>query len=102
MDLIVASIPWNPATSNSKPLVGDWVSKKEADRTTPPEWVYQITDTNHTTANAKEFRKLSNVGRVQATSSHYTIIPPEGYEPIRVLAQDSHEPRSGSPRICPR
>jgi len=29
-DLIVASIPWDPATSNSKPLVGDSVSKKEA------------------------------------------------------------------------
>jgi len=56
-DLIVASIPWNPATSNSKPLIGDWVSKKEADQTAPPEWVYQITDTNLTTASAKEFRK---------------------------------------------
>jgi len=77
-DLIVASIPWNPATSNSKSLVGDWVSKKEADRTTPPEWVYQITDTNRTTASAKEFRRLSNAGRVQATSSHCTIIPLEG------------------------
>jgi hypothetical protein len=30
-DLIVASIPWDPATSSIKPLVGDWVSKKEAD-----------------------------------------------------------------------
>ncbi len=30
-DLIVASIPWNPATSNNKPLVEDWVNKKEAD-----------------------------------------------------------------------
>jgi hypothetical protein len=89
-DLIVASIPWNPTTSNSKPLVGDWVSKKEADRTTPPEWVYHITDTNRTTASAKEFRRLSNAGRVQATSSHCTIIPLEGYKPVRVLAQDGH------------
>jgi hypothetical protein len=39
-DLIIANIPWNPATSNSKPLVGDWVSKKEADQTAPPKWVY--------------------------------------------------------------
>jgi hypothetical protein len=89
-DLIVASIPWNPTTSNNKPLVGDWVSKKEADQTTPLEWVYQITNRNRTTTNAKELRRLSNAGRVQATSSHCTIIPLEGYEPVRVLAQDGH------------
>jgi hypothetical protein len=70
--------------------VGDWVSKKEADQTAPPEWVYQITDTNLTTASAKEFRRSSGAGRVQATSSHSTIIPLEGYEPVRVLAQDGH------------
>jgi hypothetical protein len=89
-DLIVVSIPWDPTTSNSKPLVGDWVNKKEADQTTPPEWVYQITDTNLTTANAKEFKRSSSASRVQASSSHYTIIPLEGYEPVRVLAQDGH------------
>ncbi len=85
-DLIVASIPLNPATSNSKPLIGDWVNKKEADQTAPSEWVYQITDTNLTTASTKEFRKSSSAGRVQATSSHCTIIPFEGYKPVRVFA----------------
>ncbi len=39
-DLIIASIPWNPATSNSRPQVGDWVSKREAHRNVSPEWVY--------------------------------------------------------------
>jgi hypothetical protein len=61
-DLIVASIPWDPATSNSKPFIGDWVSKKETDQTAPPEWVYQITDTNLTTANTKEFKRSSSAG----------------------------------------
>jgi hypothetical protein len=89
-DLIIANIPWNLATSSSKPLIGDMVSKKEADQTAPPEWVYQITDTNLTTASAKEFRKLSSAGRVQATNSHCTTIPFEGYKPVRVLAQDGH------------
>jgi hypothetical protein len=60
MDLIVASIPWDPTISNSKPLVGNWVSKKEADQIVPPEWVYQITDTNLTTVSAKEFKRSSN------------------------------------------
>jgi len=89
-DLIVASIPWNPTTSNSKPLRRDWVNKKEANQTAQPEWMYQITDTNLTTASAKEFRKSSSAGRVQATSSHCTIIPFDGYKPVRVLAQDGH------------
>ncbi len=89
-DLIIASIPWDPATSNSKPFVGDRVSKKEADQTAPPEWVYQITNTNLTTASAKEFRRSSSAGRVQATDSHCTIIPLEGYKPVKVLAQDGH------------
>jgi hypothetical protein len=39
-DFIVASIPWNPDTSSNKPRIGDWVSKKEANQTAPPEWVY--------------------------------------------------------------
>jgi len=30
-NLIIASIPWDPATASNKPMVGDWVNKKEAD-----------------------------------------------------------------------
>jgi hypothetical protein len=39
-DLIIASIPWDPATSNNVPSAGEWISKKEAGQTGPPEWVY--------------------------------------------------------------
>jgi hypothetical protein len=88
--LIIANIPWDPATFSDKPKVGDWVGRKEASRTALPEWVYQITDITHTTANAKEFKKSSSAGRIQATSSQNTIIPLEGYTPFRVLAQDDH------------
>ncbi len=89
-DLIVASIPWDPTTSNSKPLIGDWVSKREADQTTSPEWVYQIIGTNSTTASVKEFKRSSSTGRIQATNSHSITIPLEGYAPVRILAQDRH------------
>jgi len=89
-NLIIANIPWDPATASNKPVVGDWVSTKEADRITLPEWVYQITDITHTTASAKEFKKSSNAGRIQATSSHNITIPLEGYTPVRVLVQDGH------------
>jgi hypothetical protein len=74
-NLIIYSIPWDLVTARKKPVVGEWVSKKEPDRTAPPDWVYQITDTNHDTTSAKEFQKLSKVGRIQATSSHDVIIP---------------------------
>jgi len=89
-NLTINSIPWDPATTRKKPVVGEWVSKKESDQTAPPNWVYQITDTNHITASAKEFKKYSSVGRIQATSSLDVIIPLEGYKPVRVLAQEGH------------
>jgi len=87
---IIDSIPWDPATASSKPAVGDWVNKREFDRTAPMEWVYQITDTTRVTTSAREFKKLSNVGRIQATSSHDIIIPFEGFKQVRVLAQEGH------------
>jgi hypothetical protein len=39
-DIIIANIPWDPATSNNVPSAGEWISKKEAGQTSPPEWVY--------------------------------------------------------------
>jgi len=85
-DLIIASIPWNLATSTSRPQVGDWVSKREAQRNVSPEWVYQIMEATQTTASAREFKKSSPAGRIQATSTQNIFIPLEGYEPVRVLA----------------
>jgi len=89
-NLIIDSIPWDPATASNKSVVGDWVNKKESDRSTPPEWVYQITDTTHATASAKEFKRSSSAGRIQATSLHDVIIPLEGYKLVRVLIQEDH------------
>jgi hypothetical protein len=89
-NLIIASIPWDLATSNNVPSAGEWISKKETGQTGPPEWVYQVVGTNQSTANVSEFRKISHTGRIQATGSHTITIPLEGYEPIRVLAQDNH------------
>ncbi|CAK9856849.1 unnamed protein product [Sphagnum jensenii] len=39
-ELIIASIPWDPATSNNVLSAGEWISKKEAGQSGPPEWVY--------------------------------------------------------------
>ncbi len=89
-DLIIASIPWDPATSNNVPLAGEWISKKEARQTGPPQWVYQVVGTTQSTANVSEFKRISHTGRIKATGSHTITIPLEGYEPIRVLTQDNH------------
>jgi hypothetical protein len=89
-ELIIASIPWNPASANDKPRKGDWVNKKETGQTTPPEWVYLITEVANATTSALEFRKMPGTGQIQATSSHSTTIPLEGYTPVRILAQDGH------------
>jgi hypothetical protein len=89
-DLIIASIPWDPATSNNVPSTGEWISKKEAGQTGPPEWVYQVVGTNQSTANVSESRRIFHTGCIQATSSHIITIPLEGYEPVRVFAQDNH------------
>jgi hypothetical protein len=89
-DLIIASIPWDPATSNNVLSAGEWISKKEAGQTGPPEWVYQVVGTTQSTANVSEFRKISHTGRIQATGSHTITIPLEGYEPVRILVQDNH------------
>jgi len=85
-ELIIASIPWDPATSNNVLSAGEWVNKKEAGQTGPLEWVYQVVETSQSTANVSEFRRISHTGRIQATGSHTITIPLEGYEPVRVLA----------------
>jgi hypothetical protein len=45
-ELIINSIPWNPATSDYRPLMGDWVSKRESHRNAPPNWIYQVMETH--------------------------------------------------------
>ncbi len=89
-DLIITSIPWDPATCNNVPLVGEWINKKEAGQIGPPEWIYQVVGTTQSTANVSEFRRIFHTGRVRATGSHTITIPLEGYQPVRVLAQDIH------------
>jgi hypothetical protein len=89
-NLIINSIPWDPTTARKNPKVGEWVSKMEFDRAASLDWIYQIIDTNHVTASAKEFKKISSTGRIQTTSSHDVTIPFEGYKPVRVLAQEGY------------
>ncbi len=89
-ELIINSIPWNPAASNNRSLVGDWVSKKEMHINAALNWVYQIMEIFKSSASAKEYRKTSLAGHIQPSSSQSVIIPLAGYEPVRVLVQEYH------------
>jgi hypothetical protein len=100
-DLIIASIPWDPATCNNVPSAGEWIIKKEAGQTGPLEWIYQVVGTTQSTTNVSEFRRTSHTGRIQATGSHTITIPLEGYEPVRVLAQDNHRTTLGLAKDLP-
>jgi hypothetical protein len=66
------------------------MSKKEAEQTGPPKWIYQVVGTTQSIANVLEFRRISHTGCIRAIGSHTITIPLEGYEPIRVLTQDNH------------
>jgi len=70
--------------------MGDWVSKRAGPSDAPPSWVYQVVETFQTSASAREYRRTSSTGRIHPSSSQNVIIPLAGYEPIRVLAQESH------------
>ncbi len=65
--------------------MGDWVSRREPNTNAPPKWVYQITETSQNTACAREFRRTTSAGHIQATNSQNITIPLEGYALVRVL-----------------
>jgi hypothetical protein len=73
-DLIIASIPWDPAAFNDNPSAGEWIGKKEAGQTGPPKWVYQVVEATQSIANVSKFRNISHTGRIQATSSHVATL----------------------------
>jgi hypothetical protein len=90
MDLIIVSIPWDPATSGNTPSAGEWISKNESGCTGPPHWTYQVVEASRNTASVLEFRRTSHTGRIQATGTRPITIPLDGYEPVRVLAQENY------------
>jgi hypothetical protein len=97
-NLIIDSNPWDPATANKKPVVGDWVSKKESDQTAPPEWVYQITDTTHANASTKEFKNSLALAesRLPAHMTSSSLL--KGTSRSKCSLKKAMELRSGWPR----
>jgi hypothetical protein len=53
--IIIASIPWNPATYTNCFSVGDWINKRVFENNTALIWVYHVTGVTPNTLQAVEF-----------------------------------------------
>jgi hypothetical protein len=42
-EIIIASIPWNPATYTNRFQAGDWISKRVSKNNIALAWVYHVT-----------------------------------------------------------
>jgi hypothetical protein len=56
-EIIIVSIPWNPATYTNRFQARDWISKKVSENNTVLAWVYHVTRVNPNTVQAIEFQK---------------------------------------------
>jgi hypothetical protein len=54
-EIIITSIPWNPATYNNCFRGGDWISKRVFENNTTLAWVYHVTRVTSNTMQAIEF-----------------------------------------------
>jgi hypothetical protein len=67
-EIIIASIPWNPAMYPSRFQIGDWISSKALGNSAPLTWVYQVTMTFPNTVQAIEFQRVSHSGFIRTVS----------------------------------
>jgi hypothetical protein len=89
-EIIIASIPWNPATYPNRFQGGDWISNRALGNNASLAWVYHVTGISPNTMQAVEFQKVSHSGLIRAMSSQWVTFSPEGYHPIRVFIQERH------------
>jgi hypothetical protein len=94
-EIIIASIPWNPATYTNRFQAGDWISRRNFRNNTTLEWIYHVTGVTPNTVQANEFQRVIPTGFIRAMNSQVITLSPEGYHPIRVLLQERH----GAPYI---
>jgi hypothetical protein len=53
--IIIASIPWNPATYTNCFQARDWIIKRVSENNTALAWVYHVTGVTPNTVQAVEF-----------------------------------------------
>jgi hypothetical protein len=67
-EIIIASIPWNPATYTNHFQVGDWISKIVSRNNTALAWVYHVTEVTPNTMEVVEFQKVTPTGLIKAVT----------------------------------
>jgi hypothetical protein len=90
--IIIASIPWNPATYTNRFQAKDWINKRVSENNTVLAWVYHVTGITFNTVQAVEFHRVTPTGFIRAANSQVITLSPEGYHPIKVLSQEKHGP----------
>jgi hypothetical protein len=88
--IIIANIPWNPATYINRFHAGDWISKRVSENNTTLAWVYHVTGVTPNTVQAVEFQRVTPIGLIGVANSQVITLSPEGYHPIKVLTQERH------------
>jgi hypothetical protein len=68
-EIIITSIPWNPATYTNRFQAGDWISKRVSKNNTALVWVYHVTGVTLNTVQAVEFQRVTPTGFIRAANS---------------------------------
>jgi hypothetical protein len=89
-DIIISSIPWNPATFPNGFKISDWINNKATGHLAPLTWIYRVAEVLPNLVKAIEFRKISSKSLIIAMSSQEVTFSPVGYILVRVLFQTKH------------
>jgi hypothetical protein len=89
-EIIIASMPRNPATYTNYFQVRDWIRKIVFKNNTVLAWVYHVTGVTPNTVQAIEFQKVTPTSLIKTTKSQVINLSLESYHPIRVLSQERH------------
>jgi hypothetical protein len=73
-EIIISSIPWNPATYTKHFQVGDWISKRISENNTVLAWVYHVTGVTPNTMQVVEFQKVTPIGLIKAVNSQVITV----------------------------
>jgi hypothetical protein len=58
-EIIIASIPWNPAIYTNRFQAGDWISERNFGNNNTLEWIYHVTEVTPNTVQAIELQRVT-------------------------------------------
>jgi hypothetical protein len=88
MGTITTSIPWRSDEHEGLIRAGDWLANTSPRTSNPFEWVYLVFERTGETASVLEFQRITNEGRIQATTNQVTRILTTKLRPVKVFSQE--------------